>query len=335
MSGQRVQSRRPGRHVVISAVGSASPAWPAGATAADDERLVAHMVAHWEREIAVVLPDRPDLIVLPEMCDRYDGTPAEALQRLRPLMHERMSAALRALAHRHRCHIAHASAAPARDGRWQNTVSLIGRDGGEIARYAKNRLVLTELGRGLVPGSGPVVAECDFGRVGFAICFDLNFTELIDAYRALAPDLILFPSRYHGGLMQPFWAYQTRAHFVGCTGQAPISSDIWSPVGQRLAASTNYFPHVTAAVNLDCAVVHLDFNWEKLRALKERHGRDVLIGDPGELGAILVSSRSETHSARDMLRDFGIEPLDSYLARSRAASEAARPASTPLPPPSA
>ena len=30
------------------------------------------MIAHWHKEIDQVLPDSPDLIVLPEVCDRPD-----------------------------------------------------------------------------------------------------------------------------------------------------------------------------------------------------------------------------------------------------------------------
>ncbi len=29
------------------------------------------MIAHWKKELAAVLPDKPDLIVLPETCDCF------------------------------------------------------------------------------------------------------------------------------------------------------------------------------------------------------------------------------------------------------------------------
>src|SRR5690606_27636859 len=123
----------------------------------------------------------------------------------------------------------------------------------------------------------------------FVICFDLNFEELRLKYQAAKPDLIVFPSMYHGGLMQEYWAYSCRAHFVSSVAPANLPSEIISPVGHTLAASTNYFDFTTATVNLDCRVVHLDGNWGKLRALKEKYGSQVTIFDPGRLGAVLLT----------------------------------------------
>jgi hypothetical protein len=40
---------------------------------ADSQKLVEQEIAHWRREFAQVLPDRPDLIVVPEACDRPAG----------------------------------------------------------------------------------------------------------------------------------------------------------------------------------------------------------------------------------------------------------------------
>ncbi|AHF92920.1 nitrilase [Opitutaceae bacterium TAV5] len=323
--------RKPGRRVTVSAVGGPSPEFPP-ALSEDCGRLAEVMAAHWEREIAGVLPDRPDLIVLPEMCDRFAHTPPALLEKIRPVMLTHMTRLLSRLARENRCYIVHATAAPVpasgtypgTDDVWQNVAILIGRDGREVARYAKNWLVVTETGRGLVPGAGACVAECDFGRVGFAICFDLNFPELLESYRRLRPDLIVFPSHYHGGFLQPVWAYETRAHFLGCMGMAGINSELWSPLGMRLAASTHYCPQLTATLNPDCVVAHLDFNQEKLRALKARYGRDVTITDPGQLGSVLITSNSETLGAADMAREFRIELLDDYLARSRRVNHNAR-----------
>ncbi len=307
--------------VTVSAVGGPPPIFPGPG---DPVLLAERMVAHWEREISAVLPNRPDLIVLPEMCDRYDETPRELLEELHPAIYEKTSRALARLAREHRCYIVHSTKVACDDGCWRNAAVLLDRTGKRVASYYKNYLVVTEIERGLVPGAKPCVVECDFGRVGFAICFDLNFVELLESYRKLKPDLIVFPSRYHGGIMQPYWAFEARAHFVGCMGKAANPSSLYSPVGQLLASSTNYFNHVTARVNLDCAVVHLDFHWEKLRALKEHYGPDVVVSDPGQLGAVLVSSESSIVSVSDMLRKFQIETLDEYLGRSRERNESAR-----------
>ena len=89
-----------------------------------------------------------------------------------------------------------------------------------------------------------------------------------------------------------------------------------NPVGEVVAQSTNYYPYVSHTINLDYAVAHLDYNWEKLDALRRKYGRGVEVRDPGLLGAVLITSETEGVSAMDMVADFQIELLDDYMARS-------------------
>lgn len=132
---------------------------------------------------------------------------------------------------------------------------------------------------------------------------------------AARPDLILFPSMYHGGLMQSYWAYSCRAFFVAPVAGWP--SAIVTPVGQEIATTTNYFDFVTATINLDACVVHLDYNWKRLRDLKTKYGPSVTISDPGFLGSVLVSSEIDRVSVHELIREFEVETLDEYFARSR------------------
>ena len=223
----------------------------------------------------------------------------------------------RDVARTHRCHIAYSAAREVPDGTWRNSTQVIGRDGQVLGIYNKNHVVISETTEGgILCGRDAPIVQCDFGRVGCAICFDLNFDEIRLKYVASRPDLILFSSMYHGGLMQGYWAYACRAHVV--TSIAGPPSAILSPVGDVLASTTNYFDFVTTTVNLDCQVVHLDFNWERLKAMKDRHGPKVSIYDPGYLGAVLIASESDEMTIYDLIEAFGIERLDDYWARSLA-----------------
>ena len=193
-------------------------------------------------------------------------------------------------------------------------MTLCDRNGKVAGIYNKNHLVIEERTRwGMLYGAEAPVFQCDFGRVACAICFDLNFDELRLKYVAQRPDLIVFSSMYHGGLMQAYWAYSCRAHFVGaCSG---LPSAILSPAGEILATTTNYFSCVTATVNLDCALIHLDYNWDKIRAMTDKYGPKVKMHDPGLLGAVLISSETTEFTINDMIKEFGIELLDDYFRR--------------------
>ena len=83
-----------------------------------------------------------------------------------------------------------------------------------------------------------------------AICFDLNFDELRLVYAKAKPDLIVFSSMFHGGIMQAYWVYSCRCHFVSAVGFPAIRSEIRNPHGRVIASTTDHYDFVTATVNL-------------------------------------------------------------------------------------
>src|ERR1700761_8731004 len=60
----------------------------------------------------------------------------------------------------------------------ENIAVLIGRDGKLIGSYSKNHPTEGEIVGGITPGSRAAVFQTDIGRIGLAICFDLNWPEL-------------------------------------------------------------------------------------------------------------------------------------------------------------
>jgi predicted amidohydrolase len=280
---------------------------------------VARMVDHLKAELAQVLPDRPDVIVVPECCDRY-AQHGEVERRDYYLARgEQVRDFLGEVARTERTYIAYAAVRALEDGTWRNSIQLLDREGEVAGVYDKCYPTIGEMEWGVVPGASAPLIECDFGRVACAICFDLNFFELRDRYAEQGPDLVVFASMYHGGLMQPYWAYACRAHLVSAIAGQP--SHVIDPLGRVVASTTNYFDHVTQAVNLDARLAHLDYHWEKLEALKAKYGREVSIVDPGFLGSVLVRSEAPERTAEQLLAEFEIEPLDAYFDRARAARE--------------
>jgi predicted amidohydrolase len=300
-------------YVKISTIGPRPPVEHRGT----GQEAVDRMIAYWQGKLDQVLPDRPDLIVLPEACDRYPAhSMAERLDYYRA-RGDQVRDCFRKVARAHHCHIAYAAIREMPDGTWRNSTQLIGREGEVLGIYNKNHPVITETTEGgILCGKDAPLIECDFGRVGCAICFDLNFDEIRLQYVRSQPDLIVFSSMYHGGLMQRYWAYSCRAYMA--TSIAGPPSAILSPVGDILATTTNYFDFVTRTVNLDCQVVHLDGNWAKLKAMKDEYGPEVSIHDPGYLGSVLISSESDEITCDELIEAFEIERLDEYWARSLA-----------------
>lgn len=282
------------------------------------DEVIDREVAHWAERLEAVLPDRPDIIVLPEVADRPDSTGFDPDRQHEYYRHRgmRIRDYFSSRAAESQCYIAYSSGLIDEDGK-RNATQLIDRSGAIVGEYAKNHLTIPEneevdLDYGVVPG----VFDLDFGRVGAAICFDLNFEELRAQYGQSKPELMIFSSEYHGSLMQNYWAYSLRAYLAACI-RPPAPSGIISPLGETLAESTNYFHHVTQRINLDYTVAHLDGNWEKLAAARRKYGPEVGVHDPGRLGSVLITSESPDFSASDLVAEFDIELLDNFLNRCR------------------
>ncbi|MDG0792126.1 hypothetical protein OMP38_15575 [Cohnella ginsengisoli] len=300
-------------YVTISCLGPRPLAVPADVS---DEEAISRMIAHWQAQLDRVLPDRPDLIVLPEACDRPDplGFPLERRLSYYRARQDRIRDFFADVAKRHGCYIAYPAHVEAEDGMWLNAMQLIDRAGGVTGAYVKNHLTPDEhVKTNILYGGEAPIFECDFGRVASAICFDLNFEELLRRYAAAKPDLIIFPSMYHGGLMQGYWAYACRSYFAGAVAGAPCT--IVTPLGEVAAGSTNYYSFITTRVNLDYVVLHIDENDAKFPAIKRKYGPSVVIHDPGYLGCVLLTSESKDVTADDIVAEFGLELMDDYFAR--------------------
>lgn len=287
---------------------------------ADEEpqHVVKQIIAHWRGLFARVLPDRPDLIVVPEACDRPRGLSRDQLNEYYLVRKTQVRDFFAQVARDNGCYIVYSAKRAMPDGTWRNSSVMIDRKGNVAGIYNKNHPTMGEIDNRILCGKEAPVIECDFGRVAFAICFDLNFDELRLKYVKAKPDLIVFSSMYHGGLMQQYWAYSCRSHFVGAIAGRATPSQIRNPLGNVIASNTNYFDTAVATVNLDCALVHLDQNWGRLRAMKAEYGPKVKITDPGLLGPVLIASEHETISIDEMIERFELELLDNYLARSLA-----------------
>ena len=278
------------------------------------QAVVDRMIGFWRGRFAQVLPDRPDLIVVPEACDRPQGLSEKAMEAYFAVRKDQVRDYFASVARDHRCYVVYSAKRAAGDGSWRNASVLFDRTGAAAGTYHKNHPTIGEMDKRIRAGKDAPVFECDFGRVAFAICFDLNFDALREQYVAARPDLIVFSSMYHGGVMQAYWAYSCRAHFVGAIDRS-CPSEIRSPLGDVIATTTNYFDFAVATINLDCALVHLDYNWGRLRALKNKYGPAVTITDPGRLGSVLITSEHESVNVEAMIEEFEIERLDDYMKR--------------------
>ena len=275
-----------------------------------------HVLGHIRREIAKVTPDKPDLIVLTEACDRpNDMSTTEVLDYY---MNERGDSIIKGLgeiAKENNCYIAFGTWYLGEDGYGRNGCAMVDRQGKLMGYYTKNHLTPYEYDwYNLVPGEEETIFDCDFGPVGALTCFDMNFYEIREKYKKRHPKIVVFDSHYNGGLVRNFFAIDCQCFLVSCS---PFPSDITSPMGTVVQTATGYYKTAVARINLDYAICHLDFNRPRFQAAKEKYGPDFKITEPGGLGFVMISYEGTDKTIEDIMKEFEIETYDEYLARSR------------------
>ena len=300
--------------VKIITIGGGYGVINAGNDRGDPQKIVDRMIEYWKRELNKVLIHQPDLILLTETLDHPSGLNDQERFDYYGIRKNQIQDYFASVAKENRCYIAFGTRRE-ENGIWRNSCVVLDREGTVAGVYNKNYPTVYEM-PGITPCKETPVIQCDFGTVAGVICFDLNFDELRDRYAALQPDILLFPSLYHGGLEQSKWAYACRSFFMCSYGFLTTPSQIRNPFGEVVASSTHYENFAVATVNLDRKLVHQDFNREKLTALKRKYGEKVIITAHGTLGVIMITSEHDQVSAEDMLKEFDVELLDSYFERS-------------------
>ena len=308
------------REITVSVIGLSRPGLPPVAES------VPKVVKYWIDAMDCEIGNKPDLIVLPECCDTVPTkSQAEKAAWIR-LRGDAVLNAIRKYAAEHRCYIVYSAHRERTDKRFANASRLIDREGNIVACYDKMFPTVGESASiecPIIPGTEPVVAETDFGRVGFAICFDLNFDELKSAYAEKKPDIICFSSFFDGDFLQRAWARDCQAYMVSATCANWLEKRIIDPAGGLLRRENYYQPTFTVKINTNCKVLHLDENRTKFPALIRKYGRRVEVRNPGSVGTVTLVSNDPALPVETVMREFKLESYTDYLARSRHVREAA------------
>lgn len=258
--------------------------------------------------------DKPDLVLLPETFTALGMSERDWFDTAEPLDGETVSR-LSHLARQHHVYIAcpllirHRSAVT-------NSILLLDRNGEVAGRYNKMFPTLGELSLGVEPGAEASVVETDFGRVGFAICFDLNFREVADDLHAKGAELVCFSSMYPGGMQLQHWALEHHWWMLSAVGSP--QGMLMDPLGRvQKQAQPGYQPLVSASVNLDYVVAHLDYNHEKVLRMKRDLGRDVEVEVIQPEARFLLTCNHRDTTAQDIARRYDVLLWDDYFHRAR------------------
>jgi predicted amidohydrolase len=202
------------------------------------------------------------------------------------------------------------------DGRLQNVAVLIGRDGELVGTYAKMHPTQTEIACGVVAGSQVAVFDTDFGRLGLAICFDINWPDLWATLAKQHVDLVCWISAYEGGF--PLQAYAWTHQYPIVTSVWPYHSRVIDITGKIIGSTSRWSRIAIHDLALDRRLFHIDGQAHHLLTLQAKYADQLHIESYTDEHLFLLASKDPSLSLDEVMAEFGLVDLPTYVARNTA-----------------
>ena len=207
-----------------------------------------------------------------------------------------------------------------RDGTHRlNTAVLLDRTGTITGVYDKVYPYWSEFDhkQPVEPGQEARVFQTDFGKVGLAICFDVNFPEVWQRLADQGAELVVWPSAYSAGTS--LQAHALNHHFYVVTSTQTRDCLVYDITGEELLYNKSADLNVSRiTLDLDRGVYHQNFNIEKRDKLLKKHSTEIkqVKWMDREQWFVLQAAKPGV-SARALAKQYGLEELRDYLTRSR------------------
>ena len=254
-----------------------------------------------------------DVILLPETCRGQDATSEEPL-------HGPTVTTMAALAAKHKTYIA--VPIDRRDGSKRlNTVGMLDRYGQIVCTYDKLFPYWSEymVHPPVSPGDAAEVYQADFGRVGFATCYDANFPEVWRRLSEQGAEVVLWPSAYSAG--RSLQAHAINHHYYIVTSSWTPDCIAYDITGERILYESTKGVNVSrVTLDLDRCIFHENFNLDKRDKLLSEHSQDVEQESWMKLEQwFVLKAKRPGVGVRALAGQYGLEELRHYLERSRVA----------------
>jgi predicted amidohydrolase len=259
-----------------------------------------------------------DLVILPETWRGQKDDTMETLDG--PTVN-----AMAALARKHRTYIV--CPIDRKDGdRRLNSAVLIGRDGKVEFIYDKVYPYWSEFdhAKKVSVGTEAPVYQADFGRIGFAICFDVNFPEVWKSLADRKAEIVVWPSAYSAGTT--LQAHALNHHYYIVTSTLTRDTIVYDITGEEILNQKSKGINIARmTLDLDRAIYHENFNIAKRDLLLKEHADEIEQERylPREAWFVLRARRPGVNT-RDLAHKYGLEELRDYIDRSRREIDAMR-----------
>ncbi|MHB9033272.1 MAG: carbon-nitrogen hydrolase family protein, partial [Anaerolineae bacterium] len=192
-----------------------------------------------------------------------------------------------------------------------NTAVLLDRTGEIAGWYDKYYPYWSELELvpPVTPGTSVPVFRTDFGVLGLAVCFDVNFPEVWQRLADQGAELVIWSSAYSAG--SSLQAHALQHHYYVVSSTCTCDCLAYDITGKLL--HDQYQPGLNIsrlALDLDRGIYHYNFNLAKRDRLLADHAGEVeqeLCLDREQW--FVLRSRVPQTSARELASEYGLEEL--------------------------
>jgi len=266
---------------------------------------------------------RPDIVCLPEVFPYAAMNPRPSLDECAETPPGPVTKIFAEYALGHKCYVV-CPTYTRFGGKFYNSSVLIGRNGEIVGVYHKIHLTRGEIERGLTPGPlEPPVMETDFGKVGFQICYDIEWD---DGWRKLSQagaEIVVWSSAFAGGRRVNSLASRNRYCIVSSVRKD--TAKICDVTEEEVATTGRWNRWVCAPVNLEKVFLHTWPHIRRFGEILEEYGRDVHITNFHEEEWSIIESRSPDVRVADIMKKYELETMNEHLHAAEIAQNRARP----------
>ncbi len=209
--------------------------------------------------------------------------------------------------------------------RFSNAAVLFDREGQVAGIFRKVHPIADDRGvfeGGVTPGDDYPVFDCDFGKLGILICWDMSYEEAWDALAARGAEIVALPTASPQNV-QP--SAQARRHHYYVVNSAPRdNTTLFDPIG-RVVDQVTVAPGVLVQrIDLSYAILHWSETLHEGRAFTEKFGTKAGYSYSEREDTGIFWSNDPKLTVGAMVRELGLREMEDTIARQEAARVNAR-----------
>ena len=200
-----------------------------------------------------------------------------------------------------------------------NAAILIDRKGELVGIYRKVHLAVhtgsDALEDGTTPGKQAPVFNCDFGKLGIQICFDIEFDDGWEQLARQGAELVAWPTQSPQTARPAFRAMQNRYYVVSSTWRNNAS--FFEPTGRIIAQIKDPEHLLVEQLDLSYAILPWSSKRQHGKALKQKYGDRVGFHYYEDEDRGMFWSNDPQVTVGEMVRSLGLSEQAEELRRIR------------------